>query len=139
MNTQEKRQEASERKGTPIHASPNSVLVIDDNHAIRVVLRDLLELEGFMVMTANNGLEALEVLQNFRPKVILLDMRMPVMDGPEFRKAQLDRPEIADIPLFVFSAGNRKDTGLAEMHPTGLLNKPIDIDNLLNSIRPFLS
>lgn len=81
------------------------VLVIDDTAEIRNSLVMLLESEGFLVVTAENGREALTMLRGgLRPCLIVLDLTMPVMNGFEFRHEQRRDPTIADIPVIVTSA-----------------------------------
>ena len=60
------------------------LLVVDDDPTIREMLEMLLDSEGYQVATASNGADALDVLSDIHPDVILLDMKMPVMDGWEF-------------------------------------------------------
>lgn len=83
------------------------VLIVDDDKDIRQSLADLLEDEGYTVARAEHGQAALEFLraQTQAPKLILLDLNMPVMTGWEFREAQLQDPSLADIPVVVISAG----------------------------------
>src|SRR5919206_1695644 len=80
------------------------VLVVEDDFAIRETLRELLEDEGYRVAWAANGKEALARLHERAPRVILLDLMMPVMDGWEFRVAQQRDPALASIPVVVISA-----------------------------------
>jgi CheY-like chemotaxis protein len=80
-------------------------LVVDDDVHIRESLSEYLQEEGFDVRSASHGLEALEVARRGpRPDVIVLDLLMPVMDGWDFRAAQLASPDLADIPVVVISA-----------------------------------
>ncbi len=84
---------------------PETVLIIDDDTGFRDALVELLVDEGLAAATAVNGSQALEMLTSgLRPVAILLDMMMPVMDGPEFRRAQLAMPEARSIPVAVLSA-----------------------------------
>jgi CheY-like chemotaxis protein len=82
------------------------LLVVDDDPAIRETLADLLQDEGYVVMTAINGKEALTRLRagSARPCVILLDLMMPVMSGAEFYAEMRSDPALADIPVVVISA-----------------------------------
>lgn len=113
------------------------VLVVDDDSAIRESVRDVLQLEGYHVVTAENGEDALSKTSGNKPRVILLDVSMPVMNGWEFREAQLQDPNIRDIPVLVFCAGNKNDARPPGITAAGFLSKPIDIDDLLQAIRPF--
>src|ERR671936_2631944 len=83
----------------------DAVLVVDDDAAARNVIAQLLHLEGFAPITASNGLEALQFLRAGGPaKVILLDLKMPVMDGWAFWQEQRRDAKIAAIPVVVLSA-----------------------------------
>jgi CheY-like chemotaxis protein len=80
------------------------ILVVDDSADIRASLELLLPMFGFDVATAGNGLEALEYLHTHAaPGLILLDLRMPVMGGVQFRREQRHDPGLADIPVVVCS------------------------------------
>ena len=79
------------------------VLVVDDDPDICLILQDVLEAEGCMVIVAHNGQEALRVLEQRRPDVIVLDLMMPVMDGWEFA-ARLQQAPRWSIPVVVVSA-----------------------------------
>lgn len=84
-----------------------SVLVIDDDPEAREMLAAVLENAGYSVATAENGFDALELLRKVRPKLILLDVVMPMCDGAEFREQQRRNKEWIKIPTIVM-------TGLAE-------------------------
>lgn len=81
------------------------VLIVDDDAAMREALCDTLELQGHQTNMVANGREALEHLGRFAPPcLILLDLMMPLMNGWEFREAQLKDPQISGIPVVVISA-----------------------------------
>src|SRR5690349_18126466 len=83
-----------------------SVMVVEDDRAIRETLCALLVDEGYRATGAANGREALDILRrDDRPCVILLDLMMPVMDGPTFRAEQLQDPNLRSIPLVIITAG----------------------------------
>src|SRR3954470_12387725 len=92
------------------------VLVVDDDPDIRESVRLVLEDEGYEVEEAADGAAALALLRaaTTRPDVILLDLMMPVMNGWQFRAAQLADDDLADIPVIVLSA----DSNLSEKAPT---------------------
>jgi CheY-like chemotaxis protein len=107
------------------------VLIVEDDPTVRSSLAGILQDEGYRVATAKNGEEALAYLRAHRaPRLILLDLMMPVMDGLTFRAQQLGDPAMARIPTVVLSAARESDKmrGLA-FH--GYLQKPIELDLLL--------
>jgi CheY-like chemotaxis protein len=109
--------------------TPCVVLVVDDDLAIRETVRALLEDEGYAVAQAANGLEALVCLERQVPKVVLLDMRMPLMDGWEFveelRKRQFDGAVVA------MTATHDARVWAREIGAIGYLGKPFEPDELL--------
>lgn len=107
--------------------SPKTVLVVDDEPDIRESLRDALEDEGYDVVTAANGREALTVLPGLRrPLAMILDIIMPVMSGVELYSLLQADPELATIPVVVSTSDpSRAPAGVL------LMRKPIDLDRLL--------
>jgi CheY-like chemotaxis protein len=95
------------------------VLVVDDDPDIRELLFTALEDEGFEVVPAGNGHEALAIIETFRPDVIVLDLMMPVMDGWQFAAELRSRDE--DIPIVLLSAAE-------------IIEKPFDLSELLPKI-----
>jgi CheY-like chemotaxis protein len=104
-----------------------TVLVVDDEPDIRESLRDALEDEGYDVVTAANGREALTVLPRLpRPLAMILDIIMPVMSGAELYMALQADPLLASIPVVVSTSDpSRAPAGVL------LMRKPIDLDRLL--------
>ena len=80
------------------------ILVVDDDADTRVRLRSILERDGWTVAEAGDGKEALDVVTHAPPKVILLDLTMPVMDGFTFLEQLRERPGCKDIPVVVYTA-----------------------------------
>jgi CheY-like chemotaxis protein len=78
-------------------------LVVDDSMLIRYTVCRFLELRGFAVESATNGVEALEVLARVRPAVIVTDMQMPKMSGSELITAVKGKPETAEIPIIILA------------------------------------
>lgn len=114
-------------------------MVVDDDNDIRVTLAELLELEGFDVLTASNGEEALKAIRASRTAkaidLVLLDLMMPVMNGREFLTIHSADPELNRLPVILLSAGTRPND-----LPKGLtfLKKPLDAEVLLNVIKEHL-
>src|SRR5690606_32731818 len=91
---------------------PATLLLVEDEEAIREVMEAVLQAEGYCVVSTGNGADALDVLRDgLRPCMIILDLMMPVMDGWQFRLAQLRDPELLKIPTVVYTAvGNVRET-----------------------------
>lgn len=111
------------------------VLIVDDEPAIRHAVEAVLEDEGFVVATAPNGQAALAALDSARPDAILLDLRMPVMDGYAFLAAYQARPEPRAAVIVCSTASN--SAGVVSMGAAGYLRKPFDIDELIAMIERF--
>jgi CheY-like chemotaxis protein len=111
------------------------VLIVDDDPDVRVMLETYLELEGFDVLTASNGLDALQRLRDVRPSVILLDLMMPVMDGVEFRRQQQGQPVLRDIPVVCLSARHDAQQTASRLGVTDCLAKPLDLQALISVVR----
>lgn len=117
-----------------------SILIVDDDVDIRREVSEILREEGWEVLTASNGGEALRLLRSSLPaSLILLDLMMPGTSGWEFRRAQLADPAMAAIPVLVFSSFDSGPRNAADLHANGYLSKPFSIAELLGAIAPFRS
>jgi CheY-like chemotaxis protein len=111
------------------------VLLVEDDDDIRTDLAELLRLKGYSVQTAANGAEALDRLRDPElPCLILLDLMMPVMDGWQFREAQLQDDTLAEVPVVVIT-GIAEDT--AALQAKKVLRKPVRLDDLVSTIRGY--
>jgi CheY-like chemotaxis protein len=112
------------------------LLLVEDEAAIRESLGEALQEEGFEVVAAANGGEALDILRNSpRPSAILLDLSMPVMDGWDFRHEQLNDPSMRDIPVLVVSAsGFSPETIRVQFGDVALIRKPVRQSELLEAL-----
>jgi CheY-like chemotaxis protein len=115
------------------------VLIVEDEAAIRDVLTEILADEGYRVASVSNGMEALTYLRQHadRPRVILMDLGMPVMTGWEFREQQLRDPELAQIPVVVMSATIDLECKAAALRVQDCLDKPIEINALLGIVEKY--
>jgi two-component system, chemotaxis family, chemotaxis protein CheY len=115
-------------------ATRERILIVDDDESIRQIVGLCLSDEGYQVFEAPNGQVALDQLDEARPDLILLDLRMPVMDGWEFARSYRTRPgPHADIIAFV--AGLNVEEESAELNAASVLSKPFDLDDLLQVVR----
>ena len=118
----------------------DGILVIEDDADILRAIVQVLGDEGHAVRGAVNGRVALELLRqpsSKRPRLILLDLMMPVMDGWAFRAEQLRDPSLSDIPVIVLTAaGGAEEKGLL-MKCAGALRKPVELDQLLDAVEPY--
>jgi CheY-like chemotaxis protein len=113
-------------------STKKTVLVLDDEFLVRDALAAVLGDAGYPVVCAKNGSEALAYLTSQSPPgLILLDLRMPGMDGFEFRAEQLRNPKIADIPVIVFSADGSLERCWRDLDASSVIAKPVDLDELL--------
>ena len=111
-------------------ASGRPVLVVDDNEEILELVATLLTEEGYPVIVARNGIEALNKLEETTPALILLDMRMPEMDGWQFARAyRQGRDTVA--PIVVITAAGDAAKRAAQIEADGYLGKPFGLDELL--------
>ena len=114
------------------------VAVVDDDRDIREIVSMVLEMEGYCVITAANGREAITLLQSRNDvRLILLDLMMPEMNGWQFSSAQQNDPSIAGIPVVVLSGGEPFATKAEAVHAAGFLMKPIDLELLLRTFRIY--
>jgi DNA-binding response OmpR family regulator len=113
-------------------AADRPILVVDDDPEILAMLRDFLESEGLIVRTAANGAEALEALDEVAPALILLDMRMPVLDGWAF--AVRFRERELTYPIVVMTAAESARRWAEEIGATAYIAKPFNVNELLETI-----
>jgi urea transport system substrate-binding protein len=110
------------------------VLVVEDDADLRELTALVLTAAGFLVTLAANGREALRHLERGLPDLVLLDMRMPVMDGWEFARQFRDRHGQV-TPIVVVTAAQEAATRAAEVGAAGYVSKPFDIDVLVAAVR----
>ena len=108
------------------------ILVVDDDESIRTTVSDVLDLEGFRVVTAANGAEALERVAQSQPAVVLLDMRMPVMDGWAFAHEVAVRG--IRVPILVMTAADNARAWAEEIGADGYVAKPFDLNELISAV-----
>jgi two-component system, chemotaxis family, chemotaxis protein CheY len=119
------------RSDAPVH-----ILVVEDDHDLRDSLIEVLEEAGYSVVGARDGLQALSQLQSGTrlPDLILLDLQMPNMSGPEFRDEQRKLGELSKIPIAVVTADPDATRKARAIEARVLLRKPLRVSQLLAAI-----
>jgi CheY-like chemotaxis protein len=114
-----------------------AVLLVDDDEDIRESLSELLDASGYVVLQAENGKIALEVLKTTArfPCVVLLDLSMPVLDGREFLRLRASDPILRDIPVVVVSGSNQPADSLPGIDE--YLKKPVKFERLMEIINHY--
>ena len=122
----------------PLISQPRQprVLIVEDDDEARRFLANSLRNEGYAVVEARDGREGLAALKKHRPAVVLLDLRMPRMDGRQFRRAQQQLAEraLADVPVVVVSAVDDAREQAEQIGAAEMLPKPIDVERLLATV-----
>jgi two-component system phosphate regulon response regulator PhoB len=113
------------------------VLVVDDDAALRHMLHFFFELNGYQVLTAENGAEALSLADKERPDAIILDLVMPLMDGFEFLRLLRKNPATRDIPVIVVSVRDTEEDIARgwELGADFYLTKPFRLSELFSVVR----
>ncbi|MEO5968525.1 MAG: response regulator [Bdellovibrionia bacterium] len=112
------------------------VLIIDDDLGIRETLSLILESQGYAVLTASDGQDALRILKGASqlPGIILLDLMMPVMNGWQFLENVSHDERLAGIPIIVVTAFS---AGLPVIQPKAVLTKPLNLNLLLETVAKY--
>jgi CheY-like chemotaxis protein len=118
--------------------SSKRVLVVDDDDAIRLTVADALQDEGYQVITATNGQEALAQVESGPPDAIVLDLMMPIMDGWGFLEACRTRELCQGIPVLVMSAYRRLTETAPDLKVRACIAKPFELDVLLGAVERLL-
>ncbi len=108
------------------------ILIVDDDAALRRELSEVLSSEGYSVVTASDGRQALAYLErNPAPSLILLDLMMPVMDGWEFSATVKTDKALAGIPIVVMSCLEKSEANASMLGASGVLRKPLRLEKLI--------
>jgi len=120
---------------------PARILIVDDYEDNRQMMRKLLEMIGYRVLEADNGLDALRLTQQERPSLIIMDLGLPLLSGTEAARMIHETPETSEIPIIVLSAydaADARDDAIAS-GCRGYLTKPVDYAKLEKIIRTLLA
>ena len=115
------------------------ILYIEDSPSNRLLVRRILQVEGYEVLEAGDGVRGLELASEEHPDLILMDMNLPDIDGYELTRRVRANPDLADIPVVAMTAnvmhGDREKT--LEAGCVGYIPKPIDVDTLPSQVAQF--
>lgn len=113
------------------------ILVIDDEPEILSTVATILEFEGYEVEQAANGAEGLDCIERVRPSLVLLDMRMPVLNGWDF--ARILKEKGVYLPIVVMTAAQDARRWAQEVGASGYISKPFDVEDLLTTVSSIVS
>ncbi len=117
-----------------------TILYIEDNPENRLLVRRVLEVEGYRVIEADSGKTGLQKAETMAPDLVLMDINLPEIDGYELTHRLKQMPDLADVPVVAMTAnvmkGDREKTLAAGCD--GYIQKPIDVDQLPLQIARFL-
>ncbi|MBS1741461.1 MAG: response regulator [Bacteroidetes bacterium] len=122
-------------------AAPNKILVVDDDPYILMSLEFLMKKNGFDVVVARNGTEALEILHKQMPQLVLLDIMMPDVDGYEICRQIKEDPVLESIQV-VFMSAKTKDSDIRKGYELGAslyVTKPFSTRDLMKKIKELLA
>jgi CheY-like chemotaxis protein len=115
-----------------------TILVVDDDTAILDMITQVLIEEDYQVVTANNGRSAVDLAHEQLPQLILLDLMMPEMNGWQVVEALRISPKTRPIPILLLSARREMASAAGELGVTAYLEKPFDLDELLDRVQHLL-
>ncbi|MGM7682050.1 response regulator [Cytobacillus sp. Hm23] len=119
----------------------HKILIVDDQYGIRILLNEVFQKEGYVTFQASNGVEALDIVKKHSPDLVLLDMKIPGMDGIEIlKRMRVDDQEIK-VKVIIMTAYGELDM-IQEAKDLGAIThfaKPFDIDEIRVAVKEQLS
>jgi CheY-like chemotaxis protein len=119
-------------------SAKSRILIIDDEEGFRDGLADLLLMEGYEAAVARDAVEAVRLLPEFKPQVILLDLRMPLLDGEGFMRGMSGLPATRNVPVVLVSARDDLRQVADRVGAAGYLQKPFEASQLLSVLQKVL-
>jgi CheY-like chemotaxis protein len=114
--------------------SCQKILLVEDDAETRRLMAMWLDAQGYDVRTASNGREALALLREEAPCLMVVDLNMPVMDGAELRRRQLQMASISDVPFVLVSAAQNAEQVAHDLGIADVILKPFDAELLLRIV-----
>jgi len=112
-----------------------AVLIVEDDRDVALTINDVVEDSGYRAICANNGREALSLLEGEVPALMLIDLFMPIMNGVELLKVIKKSPRLSSIPRVIMTAANDQMIGVREDVP--VLYKPVDFEVLTRLLHRY--
>ena len=114
-----------------------TVLIVEDDRALRELYRSILRAAGYEVGAVEDGIDALRRIEHWTPDVVVLDLALPRLDGRDFRHELRSRAETRDIPIVVVSGTDTSDLNQSDF--VAILRKPVDADALVGAVGEAVS
>ena len=117
--------------------SKSTILVIDDDKDVLALMAELLDIRGYDVLTADTGLEGVQLAMSKHPDIVILDISMPEMDGGQVAEKLKDHPQTQNIPIIFLTGLITKDSEVGSNHVVGgniMFAKPCNMDELAEQI-----
>lgn len=113
----------------------NPILVVEDNDDLLLLFRLILESAGYQVVTATNGIDALNNIGDIQPQLVLMDIMMPDMNGVQVSRNIKQNQDYKCLPILLVSAVDRlQDKQLQESKADDIIYKPFDLDDLVSRV-----
>jgi DNA-binding response OmpR family regulator len=116
-----------------------TLMIVDDDPQLMRVLSMFFDLEGFHVIQARNGREALDILLEYSPEIILLDLMMPEIGGEEVVKQIRANRKLRHVPVIIFTAAETREEELRAAGASYFIAKPFSLDGLRNVVEEAIS
>jgi CheY-like chemotaxis protein len=116
-----------------------TVLIVEDDDALRRLLEHVLVFEGFNVLTAAHGAEALRALDHTVPALVVLDLVMPWVNGIEVLATMRQVPRLRSVPVLVVTGSQTTERDLAAYRPLQIMRKPLNIEAVAPAILQLLA
>jgi CheY-like chemotaxis protein len=117
------------------------IMVVDDEKPLLILLKEVLENEGFKVITAESGMECLEKLKKVKPDIIIMDMMMPKMSGYDTIKKIRENPKTKDLKVVILTVSVIEEVSKFQLNKYKVLdyiNKPFDIKEIVEKIKKYV-
>jgi DNA-binding response OmpR family regulator len=116
-----------------------TLMIVDDDPQLMRVLSMFFDLEGYHVIQARNGREALDMLQEYSPEIILLDLMMPEVGGEEVVRQIRINPKLRHVPVIIFTAAETREEELRVAGASYFIAKPFSLDGLRSTVEEAIS